>query len=142
MSVQGPLAAALNQLGCGMGAGCDVPAAGVPLPCCHSVSILSAQCEDRRGRLPTDFRGPRVTVKRGPRKHKDRALRPSWRWGYGSPLPYTGFVGQWDHRRYNPTDHVFDEAQRHKLDGERPNSTFARYFSAPEMSSFAEHMRL
>ena len=30
------------------------------------------------------------------------------RLGYGSPLPYTGIVGQWFHREYNADDHVFD----------------------------------
>jgi len=33
----------------------------------------------------------------------------SIRWGYGSPLPYTGLVGQWDHWRYDATNQRFDE---------------------------------
>lgn len=33
----------------------------------------------------------------------------SVRWGYGSPLPYTGLVGQWDHRRYDATNQRFDD---------------------------------
>jgi hypothetical protein len=32
------------------------------------------------------------------------------RWGYGSPLPYTALVGQWEHRSYNATDHEFDDS--------------------------------
>ncbi len=31
----------------------------------------------------------------------------SMRWGYGSPLPYTDFVGQWRHRVYNPALDAF-----------------------------------
>lgn len=30
------------------------------------------------------------------------------RLGYGSPLPYTGIIGQWFHREYNADGHVFD----------------------------------
>ncbi len=30
------------------------------------------------------------------------------RWGYGSPIPYTGIVGSWPHRRYNSQEHQFD----------------------------------
>lgn len=29
------------------------------------------------------------------------------RWGYGSPLPYTGFIGEWKHRQYSVTQHRF-----------------------------------
>jgi hypothetical protein len=31
------------------------------------------------------------------------------RLGYGSPLPYTGFVGEWDHRFYDAGDNRFSE---------------------------------
>ena len=31
------------------------------------------------------------------------------RWGYGSGLPYTEFLGQWEHRRYNPATDTFTE---------------------------------
>lgn len=45
------------------------------------------------------------------------------RWGYGSPLPYTGIVGQWLHREYNPETHEFDgfeeEAIATTINGER-----------------------
>ncbi len=30
------------------------------------------------------------------------------RWGFGSPLPFTGIDGQWLHREYNPEFHRFD----------------------------------
>jgi len=39
------------------------------------------------------------------------------RWGYGSPLPYTGFIGEWDHRLYSVLDHVFDEAEQEPISG-------------------------
>ncbi len=45
------------------------------------------------------------------------------RWGYGSPLPYTGIVGQWLHREYNAELHAFDffedEAISTIINGER-----------------------
>ena len=28
------------------------------------------------------------------------------RWGFGSPLPYTAIIGQWDHRTYSPADNT------------------------------------
>jgi TonB-dependent Receptor Plug Domain len=31
------------------------------------------------------------------------------RFGYGSPLPYTGFVGEWDHRLYDAGDNRFSD---------------------------------
>jgi hypothetical protein len=31
----------------------------------------------------------------------------SLRWGYGSPLPYTGWLGQWDHRFYSAIENRF-----------------------------------
>lgn len=33
------------------------------------------------------------------------------RWGYGSPLPYTGFIGEWTHRRYSLSLHAFDTGE-------------------------------
>jgi hypothetical protein len=49
------------------------------------------------------------------------------RWGYGSPLPYTSFVGQWDHRRYNPTLHVFDHSWDEPVAGPRNGSRYPYY---------------
>lgn len=37
------------------------------------------------------------------------------RWGYGSPLPYTGFVGQWYHRRYDATSNTFQDEEREPI---------------------------
>ncbi len=33
------------------------------------------------------------------------------RWGFGSPLPYTGFIGEWSHRRYRPSVNAFDQGE-------------------------------
>lgn len=33
------------------------------------------------------------------------------RFGLGSPLPYTGFIGQWDHRFYDATNNRFTDAE-------------------------------
>ncbi|HEX9727956.1 MAG TPA: TonB-dependent receptor [Gemmatimonadales bacterium] len=45
------------------------------------------------------------------------------RWGVGSPLPYTGFVGEWYHRLYNAGAGVFSDVREEpiaaKLNGER-----------------------
>jgi len=30
------------------------------------------------------------------------------RWGWGSPLPYTGLNGEWSHREYRLSQHSFD----------------------------------
>jgi hypothetical protein len=51
----------------------------------------------------------------------------SVRWGYGSPLPYTGFFGQWDHRRYNATDHSFDDVLEEPIAGPRNGERFPPY---------------
>jgi hypothetical protein len=39
------------------------------------------------------------------------------RWGYGSPLPYTGFLGEWDHRSYSAIDGTFDEGDGEPIGG-------------------------
>ncbi len=41
----------------------------------------------------------------------------SLRWGVGSPLPYTGFLGQWDHRFYDATDHQFADRLEEPISG-------------------------
>ena len=41
----------------------------------------------------------------------------SLRWGYGSALPYTGFLGQWDHRYYDATSHQFADVQEEPISG-------------------------
>jgi hypothetical protein len=37
------------------------------------------------------------------------------RWGLGSPLPYTGFVGEWNHRQYDATRHRFEDADHEPI---------------------------
>jgi hypothetical protein len=49
------------------------------------------------------------------------------RWGYGSPLPYTPFLTQWERRRYNPTEHVFEEPQEQPLAGPINSARFPHY---------------
>lgn len=41
----------------------------------------------------------------------------SLRWGYGSPLPYTGFLGQWDHRYYSIVEDRFVERVEEPIAG-------------------------
>ena len=41
----------------------------------------------------------------------------SLRWGYGSALPYTGFLGQWDHRFYDATSHQFTDRLEEVIPG-------------------------
>lgn len=49
------------------------------------------------------------------------------RWGYGSPLPYTAFVGEWEHRRYNPITHAFDDSNDEPVAGPRNGSRYPYY---------------
>ena len=37
------------------------------------------------------------------------------RWGYGSPLPYTGFIGEWSHRRYRLGAQAFGQGEREPI---------------------------
>ncbi|MDH3458464.1 MAG: TonB-dependent receptor, partial [Gemmatimonadota bacterium] len=37
------------------------------------------------------------------------------RWGYGSPLPFTPFVGEWDHRYYRAATNSFDDFEREPI---------------------------
>ncbi len=37
------------------------------------------------------------------------------RWGYGSPLPYTGFIGEWSHRTYRLSAHAFNHGEREPI---------------------------
>jgi hypothetical protein len=37
------------------------------------------------------------------------------RWGYGSPLPFTPFVGEWDHRYYRAATSSFDDFEREPI---------------------------
>ncbi len=49
------------------------------------------------------------------------------RWGYGSPLPYTGFEGQWIHRRYNVSQHGFFAGIRDVVEGGINEERFPAY---------------
>ncbi len=49
------------------------------------------------------------------------------RWAYGSPLPYTPFLGQWERRRYNPTQHTFEEPQEQPIAGPINSARFPHY---------------
>jgi hypothetical protein len=46
----------------------------------------------------------------------------SVRWGFGSPLPYTGFIGEWRHREYEPATHSFLEFREEPVAAERRNT--------------------
>jgi hypothetical protein len=46
----------------------------------------------------------------------------SVRWGFGSPLPYTGFVGEWRHREYQPVNHSFLEFREEPVAAARRNT--------------------
>jgi hypothetical protein len=37
------------------------------------------------------------------------------RFGLGSPLPYTGFIGEWDHRLYDATTHRFFDSEKEPI---------------------------
>jgi len=65
----------------------------------HAPDQSFAPAHDRRHSVNV------VVATRGP-LGSDMGLR----WGYGSPLPYTPFVGQWQHRTYNPATHSFVDA--------------------------------
>ncbi|GBD31370.1 hypothetical protein HRbin33_00322 [bacterium HR33] len=49
------------------------------------------------------------------------------RWGYGSPLPYTPFLGQWERLRYNPTDHAFEDPEEQPIAGPINSARFPHY---------------
>ncbi len=49
------------------------------------------------------------------------------RFGYGSPLPYTGIVGQWLHREYNAELHAFDWFEDEVIGAARNGERFPFY---------------
>lgn len=49
------------------------------------------------------------------------------RWGYGSPLPYTPFLGQWERLRYNPTEHAFEAPEEQPIAGPINSARFPHY---------------
>lgn len=51
----------------------------------------------------------------------------SLRWGYGSPLPYTGFLGQWDHRFYSAVEERFVDALEEPISGSLNGERYPPY---------------
>ena len=49
------------------------------------------------------------------------------RWGLGSPLPYTGFIGEWDHRRYSAASHTFDALDQEPISTEINGERYPTY---------------
>jgi hypothetical protein len=49
------------------------------------------------------------------------------RFGLGSPLPYTGFVGEWYHRRYDAARHMFESAEQEPISATINGKRFPTY---------------
>jgi hypothetical protein len=60
----------------------------------------------------------------------DMALRL----GYGSPLPFTPFVGEWNHRLYYAGDHQLDDFTREPIASPTLNSARYPYYSRFDVS--------
>ncbi len=58
----------------------------------------------------------------------------SVRWGYGSPLPFTPFVGEWRHRYYSATEHTFEDFEREPIASPMLNSGRYPYYSRFDIS--------
>jgi hypothetical protein len=58
----------------------------------------------------------------------------SVRLGYGSPLPYTPFIGEWRHRFYQATEHEFDDFQQEPIASSVLNSARYPYYSRVDVS--------
>ncbi len=58
----------------------------------------------------------------------------SARWGYGSPLPFTPFVGEWDHRFYFATNHRLEDSNREPIASPELNSARYPYYSRFDIS--------
>jgi hypothetical protein len=56
------------------------------------------------------------------------------RWGYGSPLPFTPFVGEWDHRYYRAATHTFDDFEREPIASPVLNSGRYPYYGRLDLS--------
>ncbi len=56
------------------------------------------------------------------------------RLGYGSPLPFTPFVGEWDHRFYRAATHSWQDFDREPIASERLNSGRYPYYSRFDLS--------
>jgi hypothetical protein len=49
------------------------------------------------------------------------------RWGFGSSLPYTAIVGQWEHRDYRLTDNSFGGAETEPIGGPQNGARYPHY---------------
>ncbi len=49
------------------------------------------------------------------------------RWGYGSPLPYTGIIGEWFRREYNAVTHSFERFESEPLSTTVNGARFPSY---------------
>jgi hypothetical protein len=58
----------------------------------------------------------------------------SVRWGYGSPLPFTPFVGEWHHRFYYTTNHTFDDFELEPIASPVLNSGRYPYYNRFDIS--------
>jgi hypothetical protein len=54
--------------------------------------------------------------------------------GYGSPLPYTPFVGEWDHRFYRAATHSWDDFEREPIASGDLNSARFPYYGRVDVS--------
>jgi hypothetical protein len=62
----------------------------------------------------------------------------SVRFGYGSPLPFTPFVGEWHHRFYYATDHTLDDYDLEPIASATLNSARYPYYSRIDVSFWWE----
>ncbi len=58
----------------------------------------------------------------------------SLRWGYGSPLPFTPFVGEWSHRFYFATNHSLDDFNMEPIASTDLNSARYPYYTRFDIS--------
>jgi hypothetical protein len=49
------------------------------------------------------------------------------RWGFGSPLPYTAIVGQWNHRSYRLTGNAWDGGETEPIGGPQNGARYPSY---------------
>ncbi len=54
--------------------------------------------------------------------------------GYGSPLPYTPFIGEWDHRFYRAATHSLDDFEREPIASRELNSERFPYYGRIDVS--------
>jgi hypothetical protein len=62
----------------------------------------------------------------------------SVRLGYGSPLPFTPFVGEWHHRFYYAADHTLNDYDREPIANPTLNSARYPYYSRVDISFWWE----